>query len=87
MAVMSEKNMLLRKIWAASFAMWELHLYLDTHPNDMTAMSLHNKNKQKYAVLVGEYQSKYGALNTFNEDTNNKWQWIADPWPWEYCEE
>lgn len=84
---MSEKNMLLRKIWAASFAMWELHLYLDTHPRDMTAMALHNKNKQKHAVLLEEYQSKYGPLNTFNEDTNNKWQWISDPWPWEYSEE
>jgi spore coat protein JB len=87
MAVTSEKDAFLRRISATSFAMWELHIYLDTHPNDMTAMALLNKNKQKYEMLSTEYQSKYGPLSTFNVDTNNKWQWIADPWPWEYCEE
>lgn len=87
MTTMSEKDMILRKISAYSFAMWELHIFLDVHPNDMTAMALLNKNKQKYDELVAEYESKYGPLNTFNVDTNNKWLWIADPWPWEYSEE
>jgi spore coat protein JB len=87
MAVTSEKDMLLRKISASAFAMWELHIFLDTHPNDTTAMQLLNKNKLKHDALVAEYQGKYGPLNTFNVDTNNKWQWIADPWPWEFSEE
>jgi spore coat protein JB len=86
MTAMTDKDMLLRKISALSFAMWELHIFLDTHPNDMTAMAMLNKNKQRYDALVQEYQSKYGPLNTFDVDTNNKWQWIADPWPWEYSE-
>ena len=30
---MSEKEALRRRIYAAEFASWELHLFLDTHPN------------------------------------------------------
>ncbi|MDR3645778.1 MAG: spore coat protein CotJB [Clostridia bacterium] len=81
---MSEKMALMNKISEVSFAMYELHLFLDTHPNDATAMALLNKYSDTRNALAAEYQSKYGPLNTYDVDTNNKWLWNADPWPWEY---
>lgn len=81
---MNDKERLLREIAQVDFAMWELHIYLDTHPNDMTAMALHNANEKKLAVLVAEYTSKYGPLNTKGVTKDNRWLWISDPWPWDY---
>lgn len=81
---MNEKLALQNQISAVSFSMLELHLFLDTQPNDVTAMALLNKHKAMREALVRQYENRYGPLNTFNVDENNRWQWIADPWPWEY---
>lgn len=84
---MNEKEKLLLKISQYDFAMWELHLYLDSHPTDKTAMAMMEANKAKRAALVAEYISKYGPLDTKDVTKDNKWLWIADPWPWEYSSE
>lgn len=34
---MSEQERLLRRIRAWQFSEWELHIFLDTHPNDCEA--------------------------------------------------
>lgn len=83
---MSEKEKLLSKLRGVDFAMWELHIFLDTHPDDKDAMMLLNKYKKKREVLVTEYQSKYGPLNTLDVTTDNRWEWINSPWPWETSE-
>ena len=41
------RGMLLQKLDAVQFAMWELHLYLDTHPDDFAALSLYKKYEEK----------------------------------------
>jgi spore coat protein JB len=82
---MNEKNSLLRNLGAISFTMYDLHLYLDTHPYDAAALSLYNRYKQKYLILVAEYERNYGPLTAVNAAVGDKWQWINDPWPWEYA--
>ena len=37
------KALLSQQIDAVQFAMWELHLYLDTHPDDISALALFKK--------------------------------------------
>lgn len=34
---MNEQEMLMRKISSLRFSMWELHLFLDSHPNNCDA--------------------------------------------------
>lgn len=84
---MNDREMMLKKINEISFTMYELHLYLDTHPTDTTAMALLNRYKAQRAELVAAYESKYGPLDTYNVTANNRWQWIANPWPWDYDSE
>ena len=80
---MNEREALLQKINTVNFTMFELHLYLDTHPDDASAMALLNRYKAQKAELTAEYESKYGPLDTFNVTANNRWQWISNPWPWD----
>ena len=75
------KKKLLKEIMALNFAINDLALYLDTHPNDTTAIRMHCEYSEKQIALTEEYQKLYGPL-TINF-TSNSWDWIDEPWPWE----
>ncbi len=72
---------LLRKLSAAQFAMWELHMYLDTHPTDAQAMSLYRKYEVKGNELKKEYEERYGPITFRTSDMAA--EWLENPWPWE----
>ena len=74
------KEKLLIRLSSAGFAMYELRLFLDTHPGDKEAMQMLDKYKTKYEALKKEYEEQFGALtlNGANSD-----EWLKDPWPWD----
>lgn len=72
---------MLHQIKCYAFAIQELALYLDTHPDDEKALCLHNKYCREYKDLTDKYQKVYGPL-TINYPCN-KWRWLEEPWPWE----
>lgn len=71
---------LLYQFSAASFAMWELHLYLDTHPCDEKAQELFREYAVKTEKLQDEYERMYGPLIA-NHAYGEKW--TKEPWPWQ----
>lgn len=79
---MKDGNSLSITLSAVQFAMWELHLYLDTHPEDIGALKLHSKYEEKYLKLKDEYEAKYGPLYS-NSDSPGV-HWLKNPWPWDY---
>lgn len=80
---MNEKQMMLKKIQAADFALVDINLFLDTHPTDKGALECFSKYQKIYDSLVKEYEEKFGALMSKRVDTNKGWTWIDNPWPWE----
>ena len=56
------------------FSIWELRLYLNTHPCDQQALALLRK-------LTEQMDDDCGC--TFTSDCN-RWSWLDGPWPWEY---
>lgn len=83
---MNNQERLLRRIRAMQFAQWELHIFLDTHPNDCEAAKKLEEYRTKTAALVKEYETAYGPMNETSENTS-RWAWITGPWPWETGEE
>ena len=77
---MTRENMI-HQIKCYQFAIIELGLYLDTHPEDEKALCLHRKYSRELKDLKDKYQKVYGPL-TINFPCN-KWRWIEEPWPWE----
>ena len=81
----SEKEKMRREmindIRGLEFAITELALYLDTHPEDRRALCLHKKYCKECKELKDEYQKIFGPL-TINFPCN-KWRWLEQPWPWE----
>lgn len=72
---------MIQEIRCHEFAITELALYLDTHPEDERALCLHRKYCKKSKDLKDKYQKVYGPL-TINYPCN-KWRWLEEPWPWE----
>ena len=79
---MTEQAMLRRKIEAHKFAAWELHLFLDSHPNNCDAAKKLEECRATIEKLIKEYEDKYGSLFDTSMSTS-RWQWVSSPWPWE----
>lgn len=76
---MINMNNCLHSIMALRFAMWDLHLYLDTHPDDEEKLCLLNSYKEKYAAMLPEFESKYGPLSP---EMGSGCSWLKTPFPW-----
>ena len=72
---------MINKIRALDFAITELALYLNTHPEDEKALCLHRKYCKELKELKDKYQKVYGPLTI--SFPCNKWRWLEEPWPWE----
>ncbi len=79
---MTERERMLRRLSSYDFAVTELHIYLDTHPDDAAAAKTLADYEQKSDSLARDFQEKFGPLTPMNE-TGNRWAWISDPWPWD----
>ncbi len=76
---MKTRKQKLLRLSALQFAAWELHIYLDTHPNDKNAALRHNELSAEYQKLLADYENEYGPI--ILPATGNAW--LDDPWPWE----
>lgn len=80
----NEKNALLYQWQQYNFALTDLNLYLDVHPNDTEAINLYNKYMDIKKQITNKYESKYGPLTIGSDDVGgNNWEWVNSPWPWE----
>ncbi len=76
---MNNSNSFLFHFMAVRFAMWDLHLYLDTHPDDEEKLCLLNSYKEKYESMLPEYESQFGPLS---HAMGSGCSWVNTPFPW-----
>lgn len=75
---------MLTNIGAYSFALDDLNLYLDLHPDDQNMIALYNQYVNQYQAYKNEYSRKYGNLDTTSINADkNEWTWVEEPWPWQ----
>jgi spore coat protein JB len=85
-AVNCEKQMsMLKKIQEMQFVAVELNLYLDTHPCDVEAINDFNCAVKMLEKRKQAYQDEFGPLFNFGFGgySEEPWQWVESPWPWE----
>lgn len=74
----------LEALQAVDFALVELTLYLDTHPDDLEALKQFNSLAKKSKALRSQFEAKYGPLRGFGHSYSSyPWKWIQTPWPWQ----
>lgn len=68
------------------FYLYDLHLYLDTHPDCQKALAEFDKYSKLSEVATKAYNKKYGPINPSQIDTSDGFSWVNGPWPWERSE-
>lgn len=69
-----------------AFAIQELALYLDTHRDDAEALELYRRYQELYRNVQSEFVKNNGPLSHGSLSTTKQYDWLNDPWPWEYCQ-
>ena len=80
------ENTPLGELQAISFAITELNLYLNTHPNDKEALEMLNELIKLSNTAKMRYTEKYGPLNIRDLENSKSYTWLNEPWPWNYSE-
>lgn len=74
----------LTELQTLAFAVQELALYLDTHREDREALELYRRYQQLYEHCLEEYKKQFGPMNHTRVSGGEDYDWLDDPWPWEY---
>lgn len=75
---------LMKEIMALHMILEDLQLYLNTHPSDREAIAKRNIFTNQYSALKAEYNKSFGMISQDDSFSPYPWQWIDEPWPWEY---
>ena len=81
----SSREKLMREINEVSFAVNDIHLFLDTHLCDEKALAYYEGVVERRKKLMNEYARTYGPL-TINDAVlsgGDTWKWMEQPFPWE----
>ena len=79
----NERECLMQNVREAAFALIDIGLYLDSHPEDEQALDYYNKYQEINKEVRREYEKNFGPLTSNGVDTCAGWTWVCDPWPWE----
>ena len=82
---MNEKEQLMKKLQEIDFALTDLSLYLDTHPDCNEALADHKKLRAEREKTARDYEQQFGPLTAGGTANTDFWDWTATPWPWENC--
>jgi len=76
---------LLQWINIVSFAVDDVKLFLDTHPDCQEALAYFQEYSKLRNQALKEYSKYYGPLmiDTATESCTDRWNWIQEPWPWQ----
>lgn len=77
----------LKEIQELGFRMYDIALFLDTHPHEACAISEYTATLSKYNAMVKNFEKLYGPLTIGSiGDCASEWDWTKGPWPWEVSE-
>lgn len=79
----NQREELLTDIMALSFAINDLGLYLDLHPEDKEMLAKFHDYVEKSCQKEMEYVKTYGPLELIDSKSETKFNWIDNPWPWD----
>lgn len=76
---------LLQYLSEVSFALNDITLYLDTHPDDERALAYCQETQSMRKEALNQYSKLYGPLtiDTADISCSRSWEWVNQPWPWE----
>ncbi len=81
----STQSEMMKQIMHTEFALVDLNLFLDTHPDCREALELFTKLAASLKSLKADYETKFGPLYAWSSRNETPFQWVEQgrKWPWE----
>ena len=76
----------LAELQALEFVVLELSIYLDTHKDDTEAFNMFKQFSAMEKAARAAYESKYGPITKETAAASDSYQWLSEPWPWNYAQ-
>lgn len=77
------RDTILNRLTVLDFMAVDLHLYLDTHPDDTEVIEKYNSIVEQAEEVRYEYEKNFGPLCSFRSKSPDcSFKWIDCPWPW-----
>ena len=76
----------LAELQALEFVVLELGIYLDTHKDDTEAFAMFKQFSAMEKAAKAAYESKFGPITKETAATGDSYQWLSDPWPWNFAQ-
>ena len=78
----TNEEALLLKLSQMEFALNDLSLYLDLHPNDIAVFNKFREYTNEYKRYLNEFEKTYRplCLSSINKDS---YEYYKNPWPWD----
>ena len=73
------------ELQALGFALNELALYLDTHPDDKEALELYRQYQKLLHNGSMEFSRECMPMTHTMPVDHKTYTWLDEPWPWEYA--
>ena len=77
-----DKELLMRQSMEAGFAMDDVVLFLDTHPENQDALRYYKPVRDMRDQSMAAYERRFGPLR-YTDVTSMSWNWVTEKWPWE----
>ena len=77
------KEELMKLIQSTNFAIIEMALYLDTHPDSSCALSTYHDYQETFREAVKMYEKRFEPLTIYGVCSDDYWTWGNEPWPWQ----
>lgn len=77
-----EREALLFHIMELDFAINDLNLYLDLHPEDQKIYETFKTYTKECIELKDRYAKEFGPLS-LDQTMSNQYEWMKNPWPWD----
>jgi len=79
------RDEMLRQIMELEFAVTDLNLYLDTHPDSKEALDMFTKLAAMLKSLKYDYAQAYEPICVTDVSNDTPFEWVSDKfkWPWQ----
>ena len=79
----SSQSKKLNKLMAVELAMIETALYLDSYPENKSALNYYKKLIEEREKLSTELARAGRPMTHTDAGKGDNWNWVDSPWPWE----
>ena len=79
----NKKRQLMYAIHMYDFYLYELQLYLDTHPTGPNGLHAFRKYKELREKAAASYAELFGPISPSQSSCESVFEWAKGPWPWE----